>query len=62
MAKTLYKVNYSGTRHINTYSTKKMALDQARYAVGIGNMKSCVSKRLPSGRWKLIKCVTRRSR
>lgn len=58
--KRVYKVTYNGTRRYNTYGTKKAALDQARYAVSIGNMKSCVFRRLPSGRWHTVTCLSRR--
>jgi hypothetical protein len=61
LKKHKYKVTYSGTRHFNTYSTKKAALGQARYAVGTGNMKSCIFKKLPHS-WAQIQCVTRRQR
>lgn len=60
--KALYKTTYSGTRRFDTYSTKKAALDQARYAISIGNMRSCVHLRLPSGRWQNVKCLSRRRR
>lgn len=61
MAKrTTYKVTYSGTRHFNTYSTKKAALSQAKHAVGTGNMQSCIHKKLPSGGWHKVRCVRRR--
>lgn len=58
--KNLYKVTYSGTRHFNTYTSKKAALDQARYAVGTGNMRSCVFVKLDS-KWSRLRCVERRS-
>jgi len=61
-SRSKYKVTYSGTRHYDTYSTKREALDQARYATKVGNSKSCVSVKLPSGRWQQVKCVMRHRR
>ena len=60
--KRLYRVTYKGTRHSDTYGTKRAAVDQARYAVSVGNTKSCVHVRLPSGRWQQVRCLTRRNR
>lgn len=57
--KSAYKVTYSGTRHFNTYSSKKKAVEQAKYAVGTGNMLSCIFKKMPSGGWHKMRCVSR---
>jgi hypothetical protein len=59
-----WKVTYSGTRHFNTYATKREAVEQARYAVGTGNMKSCIYKRVSArgAVWSQVKCLRRRSR
>lgn len=62
MKKTRYKVTYSGTRHFNTYTSKSEAVSQAKYAVSIGNMQSCIFRKLPSGRWNKLRCVRRRGR
>lgn len=62
MKKTKYRVTYSGTRHFNTYPSLKKALEQAKYAVGTGNMRSCIYRLLPSGSFKRIRCVKRRRR
>jgi hypothetical protein len=59
MKKQLYKTTYSSTRHFSTFTTKRAAIEQARYAIAMGNMRSCVHKRLPSGRWQMVKCVSR---
>ena len=60
MTKTRYKVTYAGTRKAHFYSTLKAAREQARWAVGIGNTKSCIKRQLPSGRWELVECKIRR--
>jgi hypothetical protein len=56
-----YKVTYSHTRASDKYYTKAAALGQARWAVDVGNTRSCVHKRTPHG-WVQIKCVTRKKR
>lgn len=60
--KKIFKVTYSGTRKSDTFKTKKQAVAQAKYAIALGNSRSCVLERLPSGSWKNVTCVTRRSR
>ena len=58
--KNSYKVTYSGTRHTNKYTSKSEAVSQAQYAVSIGNMQSCIYRKLPSGRWNKLRCIRRR--
>jgi hypothetical protein len=61
MPRDKYKVTYSNTDKFDTFSTKKAALAQARYAVKAGNTKSCVHKKLPaSGDWHTVQCATKR--
>jgi hypothetical protein len=54
-------VTYGGTRATDTFTTKRAALDQARFAVSIGNSRSCVEKKGVGG-WLPVTCVTRRKR
>lgn len=61
MAKKLYKVTYSGTRASHSYSSKRSALAQARWATQIGNMRACVHKRVGAG-YIQVACVKRRKR
>ena len=54
-----YKVTYAGTRAHDSFATKREAVAQARFAVKIGNTRSCVTK---LGDYLPLVCITRRKR
>ena len=64
-----WMVTYSGTRHFNTYGTKREAISQAGYALGIGNREVCIhklesiyyatrSRGVPM--WRKVRCMRRK--
>lgn len=50
----------SGRRPVASFSTKKAALEHARFAVKVGASKACVSKTSPTTGTRFeLKCVSR---
>ena len=55
-----YRLKFGGTRKTLPAASLKAALADARYWAGWGQKKVCIERRLPSGRFDLVRCVTRR--
>ena len=55
-----YRLVFGGTRKKLPAGTLKQANADARYWVAFGHAKVCIERRLPSGRFEQVKCVTRK--
>jgi hypothetical protein len=58
--KAPYKLTFEGTRKVLPAYTLRQAEADARYWVGYGQKQVCIHRRLPSGGYIEVKCVSRR--
>jgi hypothetical protein len=55
-----YRLKFGGTRKTLPASSLKVAVIFAKYWTNWGQKRVCIEKRLPSGRYELSRCVTRK--